>query len=173
MRKLILAGVLVAPLVMAAGVAEATPILFEDFVELNEYMGPGDAFLFMHDINDDLSAEADILQATLSLYLADDQDGRADEFEVSLVLGEGGVFGFGSPEVGDFEVDVAALDDGFLFVTVSSVAQGDIPAGDFLVVNSTLSGVYEPVPEPATLVLFVMGGTVVMFSRNRLRKKKK
>ena len=83
---------------------------------------------------------------------------------MSTILGEGGVFAIGFPEVGDIEVNVAALDDGILNVGITSLI------GDFIAVDSTLYGSSAPVPEPATMVLFAMGGIATAASRFRKKK---
>jgi len=150
---------------MAAGVAEATPVPFEDVVPLNEHISMWETLCYQHDITDDVPAGYEVTEATLSVQLTDDQ-GRWEWLipEWSLVLAEGGTWTMGCPEVGDVEINVAALDDGLLNVSITSLV------GDFIAVDSTLAGSAAPVPEPATLALFAMGG--IATAATRLRKKK-
>ena len=84
---------------------------------------------------------------------------------MSMVTGEGNVFAIGFPEVADINVDVAALQDGLLRVYVTALA------GDFIAIDSTLYGeAAPPVPEPATMVLFGLGGIATAASRFRKKK---
>ena len=163
MRKLIFASMLLVPLVIAAGVAEATPTPFEDIVVLGQDVEPGPSLIYNHDITAYLPAVYIMHEATLNLQLVDDTD---DELEMSLVIGEGLTTSFGYPEVGEFEVIVAALSDGLMYVTVTSLD------GDFHAVDSTLAGSFTTVPEPATMVLFIMGGIATAVTRKKFRKKK-
>ena len=152
-------------LVMVAGVAEATPVPFVDYVPLNEHISMWETLLYQHDITDDVPAGYAADQATLAVQLEDDQ-GRFECWipEWSFVLAEGGTWTMGFPEVGDIEVNVAALDDGILDVSITSVF------GDFRAVDSTLTGTASPVPEPATMVLFAIGGIATAASRFRKKK---
>jgi len=161
MRYLMAALVVLA---MTAGMAEAT-VPFSDTVTLNEHVSWLETVCYQHDISSQIPVGNAVTEATLDVYLTDDQDrGWFGSFEMSMILGEGGVFAVGFPEVGDIEVNVAALDDGILNVGITSLI------GDFMAVDSTLYGSSVPVPEPATMVLFAMGGIATAASRFRKKK---
>ena len=159
-----LVGALVV-LAMLAGVAEAS-VEFSQTVTLNEHLSWGETLGYQHDISRWVPEKFIVKEAMLDIDLTDDQDRHwFGSFEMSLVTGEGNIFAIGFPEIADIEIDVASLnDDGILSVYITSLA------GDFIAVDSTLSGVANPVPEPATMILFAMGG--IATAASRMRKKK-
>jgi len=166
LTKQVLIGL--AASILITGAAWATPTTFVDEItSINEYVRPCAPYCYTHDITDDVPADAQICNATLSVWISDDcRDLCCFPCEVSVVIAEGGSWDIGFPDVGTIDIDVAALDDGFLNVCVLSIW------GDFVVRESTLSGTYgpcKPVPEPATAVLFAMG--IISTAAGRVRRK--
>ncbi len=97
-----------------------------------------------------------VISGNLSLHLRDD-DGIFDSCEFAFGWAEDGTWGFGEVDTEIYSYDVLAefLADGEFTITLVSLY------GDFYIDQSDLEITYEPVsepvPEPATMLLFGAG----------------
>jgi PEP-CTERM motif-containing protein len=97
---------------------------------------------------------ATINSATLTINFVDDSDrGFQAKSEWGLGTGDFTDWDFGEIDPGafDFNIATSSVEDGILAVKIWSTW------GDFGVSGSSLSVDYNPVPEPATMLLFGLG----------------
>ncbi|MCF6282765.1 MAG: PEP-CTERM sorting domain-containing protein [Candidatus Polarisedimenticolaceae bacterium] len=130
--------------------------IITDTVSQYEYVNWLGSYSYTHNLNDDGFVLGSATSGTLSIDIADDDEGRYDFYEVIVFTVEEfdfdtGGWTFGTAFTGDLEINaLAALNtDGYLDVTVSSLM------GDFYVGDSVLE--VDTIPEPSTVLLLSVG----------------
>lgn len=171
MKKLLIILCALSLVFGMVGAAGATPITFTDStifysdhtdpnVDLVSYGGSyvnkleyiTDWVMWTHHFTFDPEVD-EVLSGTLTVMLKDDTDPWYQPFEFAFGWAEDGTWDFGEVNNGSYSYDVSAsyLADGSFTIMIASVG------GDFFINQSDLEITYEPIPEPATLILFGTG----------------
>jgi hypothetical protein len=174
--------------VMLSSFAYATPIKLvdityfteqgttapEDYVDhnwgdVNKLDGSFDYVTWKHQYTFSPPAQ-ELLNGTLTIWLEDDEaDFGLNPFSYELGFGfaESGVWDLGEVNTGTYtyNLDLSFLEDGEFQVTIASLW------GDFYILKSELEILYDPVPEPGTLLLLGSGILGLGYSiRKRMKK---
>lgn len=143
----------------------------EDYVShgygaVNKLNGPFDYVTWNHLFTIDYDAYV-INSATIELKFKDDKDKPYLKKEYGFGYGEDGTWDLGEVDTGSetYNIGVSSLYDGIYKVTVGSAW------GDFYLKESILTVNYEPVPEPATMLLMGLGLTGIIVAHRRKAKK--
>jgi len=191
MRRFVQIGALLIAVLLAAS-AWATPITFTDVTKfyahgadpsedlvyyrgefVNKLEGPCDVVKWTHHFDFDPPA-SEVLSGKLTLFLRDDYDPsplycKLFTWEFGFFVAEDGTWDFGEIDTGNYSYGINAsfLKDGLFTVKLVSVW------GDFFIDRSELKVTYNPVPEPATMLLFGIGLCGLAFvGRERLIKER-
>ncbi len=184
MRKSIVIMLAVVTIIAIPVIAGAMPMTFtdttyftssgtiapEDYIDhgwgdVNKLNWKGDYVAWAHQFVL-MPAAANILTGTLSVYLKDDDKDKwynPFSWEIGIGYAEDGTWDLGGVDTGDYayDINVDYLTDGFFQVAIGSLW------GDFCIAKSELEITYDPVPEPATIML--LGSGIIGFAALRKR----